>query len=83
MTPVFMTQNLTDTGWSKQVGEDNRHLRIVVKQGTSQTCSGIGFDLGEQYDLIKNKAPFKAVYSLDENEWNGQTSIQLRLRDLK
>lgn len=83
MTPVFMTQNLTDTGWSKQVGEDNKHLRLVVKQGNSQTLSGIGFDLGEHYELVKNKTPFKAVYSLDENEWNGQTSIQLRLRDLK
>ena len=83
MTPVFMTQNLTDNGWSKQVGKDNKHLRLVVKQGNSQTLSGIGFDLGEHYELVKNKTPFKAVYSLDENEWNGQTSIQLRLRDLK
>src|SRR5690554_7206877 len=33
MTPVFMTQNLTDNGWSKQVGKDNKHLRLVVKQG--------------------------------------------------
>lgn len=83
MTPVFMTQNLQDTGWSKQVGEDKSHLRVVVKQGNSASFTGIGFGMGEQYKLIKDKKPFKAVYSLDENTWNGNTSIQLRLRDLK
>ncbi len=83
MTPVFMTQNLQDTGWGKQVGEDKSHLRVVVKQGNSASFTGIGFGMGEQYDLIKDKKPFKAVYSLDENTWNGNTSIQLRLRDLK
>lgn len=83
MTPVFMTQNLQDTGWSKQVGEDKSHLRVVVKQGNSASFTGIGFGMGEQYEVIKDKKPFKAVYSLDENTWNGNTSIQLRLRDLK
>lgn len=83
MTPVFMTQNLQDTGWSKKVGEDDAHLRLVVKQGNSPTFTGIGFGMGEQYELIKDKKPFKAVYSLDENTWNGTTSIQLRLRDVK
>tara|TARA_R110000850_G_scaffold271031_2_gene404751 strand:- start:145868 stop:147559 length:1692 start_codon:yes stop_codon:yes gene_type:complete len=83
MTPVFMTQNLQDTGWSKQVGEDKSHLRLVVKQGNSASFTGIGFGMGEQYELIKDKKPFKAVYSLDENTWNGTTTLQLRLRDLK
>lgn len=83
MTPVFMTQNLQDTGWSKKVGENEDHLRLVVKQGNSPTFTGIGFGMGEQYELIKDKKPFKAVYSLDENTWNGTTSIQLRLRDVK
>ncbi|MCR9181499.1 MAG: single-stranded-DNA-specific exonuclease RecJ [Flavobacteriaceae bacterium] len=83
MTPVFITQNLQDTGWSKKVGENEDHLRVVIKQGNSPNFTGIGFGMGDNYDLIKDKKPFKAVYSLDENTWNGTTSIQLRLRDLK
>lgn len=83
MTPVFMTQNLQDTGWSKQVGEENKHLRVTVKQNNSPVFTGIGFGLGDKYDLISDKKRFKAAYSLDENEWNGQASIQLRLRDVK
>ncbi len=83
MTPVFMSQNLQDTGWSKKVGENEDHLRVVIKQSNSLNFTGIGFGMGDKYDLIKDKKPFKAVYSLDENTWNGTTSIQLRLRDVK
>ncbi|MBA3985077.1 MAG: single-stranded-DNA-specific exonuclease RecJ [Flavobacteriales bacterium] len=83
MTPVFMTQNLQDTGWSKKAGENEDHLRVVIKQINSPTFTGIGFGMGDNYNLIKDKSPFRAVYSLDENTWNGETTIQLRLRDLK
>src|SRR5690606_14538247 len=83
MTPVFLTQNLIDTGYSKQVGEDNKHLRVVVKQNGSASFTGIGFRMGEKWNLIKNKNPFHAVYSLDENVWKETVSIQLRVKDIK
>jgi len=83
MTPVFMTQNLQDNGWGKPVGETQDHLRVVVKQQQSQTYTGIGFNLGDKFHLVENGKPFKAVYSLEENHWNGNISIQLRLRDIK
>ena len=82
MTPVFLTKNLKDTGYSKQVGEDNKHLRIVVTQNGSTSFAGIGFNMGEKYNLIKDKNPFPAVYSLDENVWNDTVSIQLILKDI-
>ena len=84
MTPVFMTENLVDTGYGKCVGEDNKHLRITVTQKATNTkfvC--IGFGLGNKLDVISNKKPFDAVYSIDENEWQGRVSLQLKLRDIK
>ncbi len=83
MTPVFLTQNLKDTGWGKQVGTESNHLRVTLQQNNTNTFVGIGFGMGDKLDIISDKKPFKAVYSLDENEWNGTTTIQLRLRDLK
>ena len=85
MTPIFMTDNLKDTGYGKCVGEDDKHLRITV---TSNSLSdhkivAIGFNLGDKYDLVANKKPFSAVYSIDENIWNGNVSLQLKLRDIK
>lgn len=82
MTPVFMSDNLRDTGYGKCVGEDESHLRVTVTDGTQQIV-GIGFGLGDKYDLISDRKPFKAVYTIDENHWNGIVSLQLKLRDLK
>ncbi|MFI2741563.1 single-stranded-DNA-specific exonuclease RecJ [Zhouia sp. PK063] len=83
MTPVFISQNLHDIGFGKRVGTDETHLRIVVQQGNSPTFTGIGFGMADKFPLIVNKKPFSAVYSIDENEWNGNVSLQLKLRDIK
>lgn len=83
MTPVFLTENLIDTGYGKQVGEEKTHLRVTVAQPNSENFVGIGFGMGDKINLISNKKKFKAVYSIDENEWNGNVSLQLKLRDIK
>ena len=83
MTPVFMTQYLQDTGYGKCVGEDDKHLRLNVTQNFSDKISGIGFNLGDKLDLVSNKKSFKAVYTIDENHWNGNVSLQLKFRDIK
>ena len=84
MTPVFMTENLLDTGYGKCVGEEGKHLRVTVTQrGANNKFVCIGFGMGDKIDLVSNKKPFDAVYSIDENEWQGRISLQLKLRDIK
>ncbi|WP_104735174.1 single-stranded-DNA-specific exonuclease RecJ [Hanstruepera ponticola] len=87
MTPVFMSENLCDTGYGKCVGEDESHLRLTVMspraESRGQKIIAIGFGLGFKYDLISDRKPFKAVYTIDENHWNGKTTLQLKLRDIK
>ena len=83
MSPVFMTQNLVDTGYGKCVGGDDLHLKCRVKQTHNNVAiDAIGFNLGPKCDLITEKKKFRAVYSIDENEWNGNISVQLKLRDI-
>ena len=82
MTPVFMTENLQDKGYGKCVGEDDKHLRLTITQN-GQSITGIGFNLGQKLNLIQNKQTFSAVYSIDENHWQGNVSLQLKLRDIK
>ncbi|MBB3123092.1 single-stranded-DNA-specific exonuclease [Mesoflavibacter sabulilitoris] len=82
MTPIFMTDNLKDTGYGKCVGEDKTHLRFTATQSGKQFVC-IGFNLGEKLHLIKNKQLFSAVYSVDENHWQGNVSLQLKIRDIK
>lgn len=82
MTPVFMSRNLKDTGWGKCVGEDKTHLRITVQQDNSPQFVCIGFGLGDKLDIALGEEPFKAAYVIDENEWQGTVSLQLRLKDI-
>lgn len=83
MTPVFMTEDLKDTGYGKCVGADKTHLRMTVVQPGSNALAAIGFGMGDKVDLITDNKLFKVVYSVDENEWNGNVSLQLKLRDVK
>lgn len=83
MTPVFLTKNVYDTGYPKQLGSENEHLRLFVKQDDSEGFGTIGFGLGKKIEIARNRNVFDLVYSIEENEWNGNTSIQLQMRDLK
>ena len=83
MTPVFMTSQVKDTGYGRGVGEDDKHLKVSVKQEGSIPISAIGFNLGHCKDKVTNNALFDIVFSLEENEWNGNVSLQLKLRDIR
>ena len=83
MTPTFLTKNVIDTGYGKTMGKDDEHLRLFVKQNNSEGLAAIGFGLGNKIALTKNKQPFEIAYCIDENEWNGNITTQLRLKSLR
>ncbi|MEZ0128310.1 single-stranded-DNA-specific exonuclease RecJ [Flavobacterium sp. LBUM151] len=83
MTPVFMTKDVKDTGYAKTLGSEDEHLRLFAKQHNSDGIAAIGFGLGKKIDITKNQNPFQLAYSLAENEWNGNVSTQLMLKDLR
>jgi single-stranded-DNA-specific exonuclease len=80
MRPVFVATNVTETGYSKIVKE--QHVRFVLKQGNS-TFTGIGFNMADKFHLIETRKPLDIVFTIDENEWNGQTSLQLKMIDFR
>jgi single-stranded-DNA-specific exonuclease len=86
MTPTFMTKGLKDTGYAKGIGGGEEHLKLFVKQSRGFGTDGfgaIGFGLGNKLELVKNQTLFDAVYCIDENEFNGNVAVQLRLKDLR
>ena len=78
MRPVFVAKNVQDAGYSKIVKE--QHIRFVVKQANI-SFSGIGFNMAGKFGLLKK--PFDLVFTIDENEWNGNVSLQLKVIDLR
>lgn len=83
MTPVFVTKDVYDTGYGKGVGEAGKHLKVTLNQFNNEKVGGIGFNLGKKRKDIRGRKRFDVVYSIDENHWNGQVNLQVKLRDIK
>ncbi len=78
--PVFLARQVMNTGYSKIVKE--QHLRFSLRQGNT-TITGIGFGMADKFQLLQMNQPLDIVFKLDENEWNGEKSLQLRMIDFR
>lgn len=84
MAPVFMSRKVKDTGYAKCVGADQLHLKARLKQLNSPVSfEAIGFNLGRKCELLSEGQKVDITYCIDENEWQGNVSTQLKLKDLK
>ncbi|WGK65886.1 single-stranded-DNA-specific exonuclease RecJ [Croceiramulus getboli] len=82
-SPTFRSVNVIDTGYAKGVGDDQSHLKLSVRhQHGGPAFGAIGFGLGHHLELVKSGQPFQIAYAIEENVWNGQSSLQLRIKDL-
>ena len=85
MSPLFVTKNVMDRGYSKAVGSDNEHLKLHMcteKEKLSE-MNGIAFKLGFHSEYVSKGLAFDICYAIQENEWKGKRSIQLAVKDIK
>lgn len=82
MRPVFISRNVIDHKQMSSVVKE-KHLRLFVTQNGSQAISAIGFSMADKLQVVKSKASFDILYHIDENEWQGQKTIQLKLLDVR
>ncbi|MFN4880544.1 MAG: single-stranded-DNA-specific exonuclease RecJ [Bacteroidota bacterium] len=80
MKPVFVTRNLTDTGYSRVVGND--HLKISLKDKDNYSGNGIAFGMAHFEELVRDE-PVDIVYTIEENEWRNVVRIDLMIKDIK
>ena len=78
-----MTKNCMDAGKSRAIGEDKTHLKLFTVDHSGSTLSGIGFGMADHISRIKSRDPFQLLYSVEENEFRGEISLQLKLKDLR
>lgn len=81
MKPVFLARNVTDAGWSSVVG--NNHLRLMIRQGTSNVIKGIGYNMGGFIDAVKAGEAFDVCFSIEENNYNNSNALQINIRDIQ
>lgn len=80
MKPVFITKGFTDTGYSRILKEE--HLKFSVRKNGGQIMDGIGFGMAEKMNLLKT-GPVDMVYQISENVWNGNTTLQMMVKDIR
>ncbi|MEO8472414.1 MAG: single-stranded-DNA-specific exonuclease RecJ [Chryseolinea sp.] len=62
----------------------DKHIRFLAGQHNNENVfQAVGFDLGSHYSKLSEGAHFKMAFTIEENTYNGVTSIQLRIKDLK
>ena len=82
-SPVFYTEGVVDSGYAKLVGHDKSHLKARFVQGSSSPIDAIGFGLGKKMELLKKGGGLRIAYAIEENVWQGNVSVQLRLKDIE
>ena len=83
--PVFLTEDVYDAGNGRKVGAGGGHLKLDLIQESQpyHQIAAIGFNMAEYYDHIKGGNPVDICYSIFENYYRGNSTLQLRLRDIK
>ncbi len=81
--PIFLSKNVQITDM-RLVGRENKHVNFKFQISNIQfQIRGIGFGLGERSSEFKISDKVDIVYSIEQNEWNGNKSLQLKIRDIK
>jgi len=83
MRPVLVTHQCKDSGGSRAVGQDNAHLRLEITDASGAKFTGIAFQQAHHLLDVKSQRPFSICYTLEENQFNNQSSLQLKIKALK
>jgi len=81
--PLFVTHKCLDTGGSRLVGKEKNHLRLEVVDNYGVEISGIAFSKAKHLLEIKKQKKFSILYSIDKNEYNGKSNIEINVRDFR
>lgn len=83
MSPLFRADRVVCHGHPRVVGENHLKLDITHPDYTGLPFSAIAFQQAEHITDIEKGAPFNICFHVEENEWNGKVSLQLRIKDIK
>lgn len=84
MKPLFVSKKIFDYGTSRLVGKEQEHLRMeLIDSSSENVMNGIAFGMHEYNDHLKALHPLDICYTLEENNFNGNSTIQLMIRDIK
>jgi single-stranded-DNA-specific exonuclease len=84
MKPIFASHKVFDYGTSRLVGKEQEHLKLeLIDSSCENVINGIAFRMHAYNDHLKALNPLDICYTIEENNFNGNTNTQLMIRDIK
>ncbi len=80
--PVFFMESMIVTE-VRPVGSDGKHLKLLITAPSGKSFDAIGFSLAGIIPDLKKRDVIDVLFQMDENEWNGNISLQLKLLDIR
>jgi single-stranded-DNA-specific exonuclease len=80
MRPVLVCRNVSNRFDPRIVG--GKHLKMMVREGGA-SIDAIAFNFGDRIADIVRAPAYTIAFCLDENEWNGKKSLQLKVRGVE
>ncbi len=81
--PIFISKNIMVEDM-RLVGTEGKHLKLKISQsGSPGQFNAIGFNMGDFSKIARVGSKVDLVYSIEQNEWNGDNNLQLKIRDLR
>ncbi len=77
--PVFVTESVTVLE-TRKLGKEQNHLKLKVEKD-GRVFDAIAFRMADKLDILSGDT-INMAYTVDENEWNGKTTLQLKVRDI-
>lgn len=77
--PVFVSKKVTLED-IRLIGQTKKHVKFKITQDNSLPVDAIGFNMGDIINPLKNNTIADIVYTIDQNEWNGRKTIQLKVK---
>jgi single-stranded-DNA-specific exonuclease len=79
--PVFVCREVRHKNGPKIVGKN--HLKLSVHDGNGAVIEAMAFNFADRMGELAAAQTFTLAFSLDENEWNGRTAMQLKIRGVE
>jgi single-stranded-DNA-specific exonuclease len=85
MNPVFFAENVADNGQGRKVGSGGDHLKLnlIQEENPFDDIPAIAFNQGAKFNKITGGNTFDIAYTITENHFRGETTLQLNIKDIK
>ncbi len=83
MNPVFVTAGLSNKGFPRVMKDKHLKLDVFDSDTPQHSFDAIAFNMVKHFESVCRKLPFTICYTIEENNWNGNTGIQLNVKDIK